>query len=148
MDAPDEDTPPVTSTPAASPNRPSDLLEEDLANDSMPSLESVTDHEVDSGNSSSEELVIKNFEREIFKLYLQNFHPYTFRPKSRTRDHHPDPQSELWGRFYNDHKLVESIIITDFITYLLHLFINYYYLYSQTNESIVFLSTPIDINME
>ena len=76
-------------------------------------------------------------------------HPYAFRPKSRTRDHHPDPQSEVWGRFYNDHILVERIIITDFITYLLQLFINYYYyLYSQTSESIVFLSTPIDINME
>ena len=78
LDAPDDDTPPLTSTPAASPNRPSDIVEED-ANDSMPSLESVTDHEVDSGNSSGDELVKTNFESDLKNSIYYFIHDYIFR---------------------------------------------------------------------
>ena len=45
----------------------------------MPSLESVTDHEADSGNSSSDDLVNINFESEMHKFYLHVIHEFNCR---------------------------------------------------------------------
>ena len=135
----------MTSTPAASPNRPSD--NQDEANDSMPSLASATDQVADSGNSSGDDLVKLNFESDLLKLYLQVIHDFNCRhhlcrdPLLRTK------KARTGTSTYDDSQRLEKIMITRFITYLLHLFI-IYYLYSRTSESIVFLSFTIDTNME
>ena len=148
LDAPDdEDQAPQTSTPAASPNRPSDLPEDD-DNDSMPSLESVTDYEADSGNSSGEEPVIKNFESDSYKLYFQPTHDYLCRLNSIRNPRQARTTEDRES--CNDSPTLEEFMVTNFIhNYLSKLFIIYYsYIYSGTSESNVFLSFNFDINME